>query len=82
MQGTPPYPTVDVGPRTIAIQVSGLKVAAGATAEAFIETLRLWLRKAVAGHTISFPYLLQGKALKESVQGRLKILAQDVAMRG
>lgn len=69
------YPKVDVGPRTIIVQVVGLRVPRRATVEAFYEPLRFWLREAVAGQTIRVSYVLQGPTLQKPVQGRLKIFA-------
>jgi len=71
------YPKVDVGPRTIAVQVTGLKIPKRGSAEAFFEPLRLILREAAANQTIRVAYTLQGPTLGRPVQGRLKILATD-----
>ncbi len=71
------YPKVDVGPRTIAVQVRGLRIPAGGSIEAFFEPLRLALRESVAGQTIRVAYTLQGGTLATPVQGRLKVFAID-----
>ena len=71
------YPKVDVGPRTIAVQVTGLKIPGRGSVEAFFEPLRLILREAAAKQTIRIAYTLQGPTLRRPVQGRLKILATD-----
>ena len=70
------YPKVDVGPKTIVVQVAGLKLPHGGSAQAFYEPLRLCLREAAAGRTIRIAYTLQGPTLPRPVQGRLKILAE------
>jgi len=71
------YPKVDVGPRTIVVQVTGLKIPGRGSIEAFSEPLRLILREAAANQTIRIGYTLQGRTLDRPVQGRLKILATD-----
>ncbi|MEO8017556.1 MAG: hypothetical protein ABI769_07070 [Pseudomonadota bacterium] len=71
------YPKIDVGPRTIAVQVTGLRIPRRGTAEAFFEPLRLCLREAAAGQTIRVAYTLQGATLSGPVQGRLKIFVTD-----
>jgi hypothetical protein len=71
------YPKVDVGPRTIAIQTTGLSIPKRGTVEAFFEPLRLILREAAANQTIRIAYTLQGPTLGKPVQGRLKILATE-----
>ncbi len=69
------YPKIDVGPRTIAVQVRGLRIPAGGRIEAFFEPLRLVLRESVAGQTIRIAYTVQGGTLDIPVQGRLKVFA-------
>lgn len=69
------YPKVDLGPRTIIVQVAGLRIPRRATVEAFYEPLRFWLRETVAGQTIRVSYVLQGPTMEKPVQGRLKIFA-------
>lgn len=69
------YPKVDVGPKTIAVQVAGLRIPRRGSIEAFFEPLRLILREGAAGQTIRIAYCLQGPTLAKPVQGRLKIFA-------
>jgi hypothetical protein len=69
------YPTVDVGPRTIAVQVTGLRIPRRATVDAFFEPIRLYLRESALGQIIRVSYTLQGPTLERPVKGRLKIIA-------
>ena len=69
------YPKVDVGPKTIAVQVAGLRIPRRGSIEAFFEPLRLILREDAAGQTIRIAYCVQGPTLEKPVQGRLKIFA-------
>jgi len=69
------YPKVDVGPKTIAVQVAGLRIPGRGSIEAFFEPLRLILREGAAGQTIRIAYTLRGPMLEKPVQGRLKIFA-------
>lgn len=71
------YPRVDVGPRTIAVQVTGLRIPGRSNVEAFFEPLRLLLRESAAGQTIRVAYSLRGPTLAKPVQGRLKIFATE-----
>jgi hypothetical protein len=71
------YPTVDAGPRTVTVQVRGLRIPPDGRIEAFFEPLRLGLREPVAGQTVRVAYTLQGGTLERPVQGRLKIYATE-----
>ena len=71
------YPKVDVGPRTIAVQVAGLKIPSRGSVEAFFEPLRLILREAAANQIIRVAYTLQGPTLGRPIVGRLKIIATE-----
>lgn len=71
------YPKVDAGPRTIAVQVTGLRIPRRTMVEAFFVPLRILLREPAAGQTIRVGYALQGPALERPIQGRLKIFAID-----
>ena len=68
------YPKVDHGPRTIAVQASGLRLPRRGTLDAFIEPLRVIVREAAAGCVIRVVYSLQGATLARPLRGRLKIL--------
>lgn len=68
------YPKVDHGPRTIAVQVVGLRIPRRGTVDAFIEPLRVIVRGAATGATIRVAYSLQGPTLSRPLRGRLKIL--------
>jgi hypothetical protein len=67
------YPKVDVGPRTIIVQVPDLRIPRRGTVEAFLEPVRLLLREPAAGKTLRVAYSLQGSTLERPVAGRLKI---------
>ncbi|HUF20543.1 MAG TPA: hypothetical protein VMP00_07290 [Burkholderiales bacterium] len=71
------YPKVDVGPRTIVVQVTGIRIPRRGMVEAFHEPLRFWLRETAAGQTIRVGYVLQGATMAKPVQGRLKIFVID-----
>jgi hypothetical protein len=62
------------GPRTIAVQASGLRIPRHGTLDAFIEPLRVIVREAAAGQVIRVAYSLQGPTLSRPLRGRLKIL--------
>jgi hypothetical protein len=68
------YPKVDVGPKTIVVQVTGIKIPGRGSVAAFYEPLRLCLREAMAGQTLRIAYCLQGPTLARPATGRLKIL--------
>jgi len=71
------YPKVDHGPRVIAVQVSGLRIAKRGCIDAFIEPLRVILRESLAGQAIRVAYSLRGPTLPRPVRGCLKILATN-----
>lgn len=70
------YPQVDAGPRTVSVQVMGLRIPARGSSEAFLEPLRLCLREGARGQSIRVAYTLQGPTLERPVRGRLKILVE------
>jgi hypothetical protein len=71
------YPMVDVGPRTITVQVAGLTIPRRDRVDAFAEPLRLCLRQAALNQTMRIAYTLHGPTLGKPIRGRLKIFVID-----
>jgi hypothetical protein len=70
------YPKVDIGPRTITVQATHIRIPRQGCIGAFAEPLRLLLREPAAGRILRIAYTLQGSTLERPVQGRLKIFVR------
>jgi hypothetical protein len=71
------YPVVDTGPRLVTVHTGGISVPKKATAEAFREPLRLYLREPAAGKTIAVNYRLHGRGLHAPIHGTLRIYVTE-----